>query len=1210
MFVTGSWLTRIHEYLTKVRESRGGAFQMPDFLRKENSGYKFFKHNPYLKIGLGRLIEHDSHKTQLRINGVTHSDDSISTKYKNEQTIGWVTRMFSYGFEAMLNTKNLKEGKYIQFCYTLSNKPKIYGHEIPISSHSATDAHIIAALTQQIERREWMDSLASHPVETNGRKYADGMKIAGDKEQATLRFFDGLPDKEIAEKLKTDQGRKQLLNMVKNRFNHDANEAFFYLDSNKAFSTREHGEDIEHNSPTLMAALIRKLETYELINDGAYKNYEEQFKSQLKKRDIEYPQYKYHQMLHTYIAVQEFYKLNYVNGHFINQFYTGDIGQYKHNADLTKRASGPVSPGQLGVANDVIGMPTEIAIMVADDDSHYFNKWNDFAKGLEGIYGIDYKLTDAQMFYLPKWRNHLEAGYSHFYQLGDVIKPVLYFIDKFGISRFSKNAGIELTPALQEMFPELKELAQEMEKNNIMELHMASAFKVGRPARTLKNGETISQHLESNKDHNGVVIVPTKHYSIQSNPRSTEGEITNFSQLTYFINVNGQNADVAKAIYEIDGLLTNLSFDKFKKRLNYVKNPDGTFTYNEKEVRRLIIESISDVPGSERFAELLGAKENNEYVVPLNFPALVGKVHISFMSSASKKSIKAVHGRGSKLVLQTPKGVGVHRVGGQVLTYKQLSEAQKKMVDKFYTLPHSVQRGLRAKFGAYALNNNFTTWEENKKFIRDYSQLTDAEKEMVDDINDESVYMVPTKLLMKSDVNSYTGRVAEVIAPAWWLNMKGYKDGEIVYPDFLTKLQYAVRIPTTGIHSAIPFKVVASTNSSSNIIIAPEELVALHGSDFDVDSLFAVRTEILFKKEGGIKRLLTLKNPDGTIVVEPGQRLGWPHGFEIDNFEQMNMIQGSTDTELKFNEFDKQLTTYKELMKKYEDLMNSKDIDRDIKKEYTANYKLAYEAYEGTLKNKKAYAMIYMLLHDRNEKDMGQPISFDPIKKDFFDLDLELYHPSKSIKVYGKDGSVTPEFIDLMKQDSPDIEIVQKFKEWGITAENISKVIAIDPEANTFKITNKEIKNNIFKDNSIGVITKLKLIYGRADMNETRNPNNLLDQLKTYNDNFAGVALTGAFANFVKALAYVNYVSQGSHMVDKEGKAVTLKLNEGYNSISKTEKSKGFTGRKVWEVLDTLINGAIDNVKEQALEIINATNQTGPTIALMVGLGVPLSHCS
>lgn len=1203
LFVTGSWLTRIHEYLTKVKESRGGAFQMPDFLRKENLGYKFFKFNPFLTSGLGRLIEHDSHKVQVRVEGNIISDDSLALKYKNEQTIGWVTRMFSYGFEYMLG-KNSKDGKYIQFCYTLSNKPKIYGHEIPMLSHTALDSRILSALEQQVARREWMDSLASHPVETGGTKYANGMKIAGDKEQATLRFFNGLSDKEIAEKLKTQQGRQQLLNIIKNDFNHDANEAFFYLDSNQAFSKREQGQDIEHNSLELMIRLINNLESNGAINDGSLKTYEEQFLSQLKKRNIEYPEYKYKQMLLTYVAIQEFYKLNYVNGHFINQFYTGDIGQYKHNADLTKRASGPGSPGLLGLSNDVIGMPKEIAVMVADDDSHYFNKWNDFAKGLEGIYGIDYKLTDAQMFYLPKWRTQLEAGYSHFYQIGDVIKPMLYFIDKFGISRFSKNAGIELTPALQEMFPELKELAQDMEKNNIMELHMASAFKVGRPARTLKNGETISQHLESNKDHNGVVVVPTKHYSIQSNPRSTEGDITNFSQLTYFINVNGENADVAKAVYEIDGLLTDLAFNKFKKRLNYVKNPDGTFTYDEKAVRKLILESISDVPGSERFAELLGAKENGKYVVPLNFPALVGKVHISFMSSAAKKSIKAVHGTGSKLVLQTPKGVGVHRIGGKVFTYKELSEAQKKMVDKFYTLPHSVQRGLRAKFGAYALNNNFTTWEENKKFIRDYSQLTDAEKEMVDNINDESVYMVPTKLLMKTDTSSYTGRVAEVIAPAWWIKMKGYKEGEIVYPDFLTKLQYAVRIPTTGIHSAIPFKIVASVNTSSNIIIAPEELVALHGSDFDVDSLFAVRIELLMDSK---KRLVSLVNPKGEVVVEAGQRLGWPHGFEINNFEEMNMIQGSTNTELKFNEFDKQLATYKNLMETYIELGYNKEIDKDTSREYMQNYKLAYEAYEGTLKNKKAYAMLYMLLHDRNDQDMGQPISFDPIKKDFFDLDLELYHPSKSIKVYGKDGSVTAEFIELMKQDSPDIEIVQKFKKWGITAENISKVISIDPEANTFKITNKEIKNNIFKDNSIGVITKLKLIYGRADMNEIRNPNNLLDQLKTYNDNFAGVALTGAFANFVKALAYVNYVSQGSHMVDKEGKGVTLKLNEGYTSISKTEKSEGFTGRKVWEVLDTLINGAIDNVKEQALEIINATNQTGPTIALMVGLGVPLN---
>jgi hypothetical protein len=457
---------------------------------------------------------------------------------------------------------------------------------------------------------------------------------------------------------------------------------------------------------------------------------------------------------------------------------------------------------------------------------------------------------------------------------------------------------------------------------------------------------------------------------------------------------------------------------------------------------------------------------------------------------------------------------------------------------------------------------------------------------------------------MKTDMSSYTGKVAEVIAPAWWLNLRGYNDEEIVYPDFLTKLQYAVRIPTTGIHSAIPFKIVASVNTSNNIIIAPEELVALHGSDFDVDSLFAIRTELLVDSK---KKLVPLRDLKDNVVVEAGQRLGWPHGFEINNFEEMNMIQGSTDTKLSFNEFDRQIEVYTNLMKAYEESFNSKETYRETVREHKQGYKLAYQALEGTLKNKKAYAMLYMLLHERNIDDMGKPISFDPIKKDFFDLDMELYHPNRPIKVYGKDGSITPEFLALMKEDSPDFEIVQKFKEWGITADNISKVISINPDTNTFKITNKDIKAAIFADNSIGVITKLKLIYGKLDMNELRNPNNLLHQLKTYNDNFAGVALTGAFANFVKALAYVNYVSGGSHMVDKEGNVITFNLNEGYTSISEREYSAGNKGKKVWEILDTLINGAIDNVKEQALEIINATNQTGPSIALLIGLGVPLN---
>lgn len=61
---------------------------------------------------------------------------------------------------------------------------------------------------------------------------------------------------------------------------------------------------------------------------------------------------------------------------------------------------------------------------------------------------------------------------------------------------------------------------------------------------------------------------------------------------------------------------------------------------------------------------------------------------------------------------------------------------------------------------------------------------------------------------------------------------------------------FGYRIPSTELHSAVPLKIVGTYDSiDTNIIITPFELVYLHGSDFDVDSLFIVRRETFTSAE-------------------------------------------------------------------------------------------------------------------------------------------------------------------------------------------------------------------------------------------------------------------------------------------------------------------------------------------------------------------------
>ena len=77
---------------------------------------------------------------------------------------------------------------------------------------------------------------------------------------------------------------------------------------------------------------------------------------------------------------------------------------------------------------------------------------------------------------------------------------------------------------------------------------------------------------------------------------------------------------------------------------------------------------------------------------------------------------------------------------------------------------------------------------------------------------------------------------AEVILP------EALRGQFLIGDEFYNKYGMGFRIPSTELHSAIPLKVVGFSNEAgTSTIIAPKELSPLHGSDFDIDSLFIVR---------------------------------------------------------------------------------------------------------------------------------------------------------------------------------------------------------------------------------------------------------------------------------------------------------------------------------------------------------------------------------
>jgi len=124
---------------------------------------------------------------------------------------------------------------------------------------------------------------------------------------------------------------------------------------------------------------------------------------------------------------------------------------------------------------------------------------------------------------------------------------------------------------------------------------------------------------------------------------------------------------------------------------------------------------------------------------------------------------------------------------------------------------------------------------------------------------------------------------------------------------------------------------------------------------------------------------------------------------------------------------------------------------------------------------------------------------------------------------------------------------------------------------------------------------------GSIDLSDVTN------NYDVYKSNFDGVQLTGVFANFMKGLAYIVKTNSdnSSPLIKNEGLIINID-GQQYDKISEIELDENGkeTGISVWKILDSLVNAAIDNVKEQILPAINANSVTGPALASLISLGV------
>lgn len=333
---------------------------------------------------------------------------------------------------------------------------------------------------------------------------------------------------------------------------------------------------------------------------------------------------------------------------------TGDIGLI----DASRGAMAPTS--RVGVMQDV-SMGIEMELEQVRDDS----------------FGEEYDSTDGQGFVLPEFYERMTASYSIESQLDVTLKPVYYAIHENGEVVAIKYSLVVLTDELTNKYPHLAKLREDM-RNHVDENGQAapldqavfdSAIKVGNPKVKSEVAQTYNaktpggavQHMRDGKvikgfDPKSVVTIHNKFLRLQLNPaKQVDGSTRNPSQITAFINSNGKNQIESSKLYGYNSLIIEAGLRKVMKDLK-VNSKGGLTKAAQLAIRERLIKLTDDLPGAEDVNAMLAHKTNGRYGISMNIPLLARRVVSALASNVTRESV-GFRFPGSKLVLQAQVGI-------------------------------------------------------------------------------------------------------------------------------------------------------------------------------------------------------------------------------------------------------------------------------------------------------------------------------------------------------------------------------------------------------------------------------------------------------------------------------------------------------------------------------------------------------------------------
>ena len=420
-----------------------------------------------------------------------------------------------------------------------------------------------------------------------------------------------------------------------------------------------------------------------------------------------------------------------------------------------------------------------------------FNLTTEDLQELDEEYGSDYEPTDGQGLHTTLRNAEIRANAGSNAEVDDILKPLHYeVLGKFGVPTMIKYSSVHLSEGFVENKPVMQKIKQVLERRGIDELVFASTVKVGAPSELISLQELLDD-TNDDKINASTLTLSNNAYGLQLNPESRATKVSLFSQLLYFPKVT--ITDAAQVSRINTALAETMKSRSMAFDLNlYTKSGFVSNQVFQNTVKGALDPKASN--NSEVVFDIFGAL-SKAGIDAYNHPGLMLTTERAFLGKAHDETIKTKFA-GKKAVLVSSiatnnfglKGFSASeeaQINANNLRTYQRTINGKKVLSSECFLPR----------GKYDADGKWT------------GILTEEQQNLIDEAirNNQPI---PEFFLSNYSKNNFFG----------------------------------LRIPTTGIHSAVPLQVKGFYDSDSDIngIIVPPDIVQRHGSDFDVDSLFVV----------------------------------------------------------------------------------------------------------------------------------------------------------------------------------------------------------------------------------------------------------------------------------------------------------------------------------------------------------------------------------